>query len=293
MKTRKHKLIVFSHIEKCGGTTLIKHFRRIFGARHCDIIPQDRDAMHVSEADVKKTHRLLPGLRSVAGHSIRSQQIEYWKRHFDSAAVPIILLRNPVDRYLSDFRHFVRQFGFADSLSRWIAYLPRQNFMTKAIAGTPCSAQALEILQSHYSAVGVLENFDDFLHQVASAAEVPELNTGYQVENRGWGAERSLGELEQFRSEIESINEEDIKLYRAVKASIIRTDRASRQNSAEQEFVNSSPVPLFRQNINNFQNLVVRNLYYKPGMGYPPGPYRLPFYRRMLRENTNDFPDAL
>ncbi len=100
----KFKQLAFIHIEKCGGSTLIHMLRKSFGIYHCDISAKEYVSQLVSKYDFDRVSKLCPSTVSFAGHSIRlyhNKDIEQDKR-----TGFYTILREPVSRYLSDFKHF-------------------------------------------------------------------------------------------------------------------------------------------------------------------------------------------
>ena len=94
-------MLAFCHIEKCAGTSWIYSLRRNFQVDHFDVIPNDKKSMILSRKDLNEIRILNPNIKSISGHSI--------KVYSQISQVPNIyyytILRNPIDRYLSDYQH--------------------------------------------------------------------------------------------------------------------------------------------------------------------------------------------
>lgn len=105
MIERSPSAVVFLHLFKCGGTTVIERLRRT--------VPAER-FVHVRDPKAFRATLAADPARAgafdvVAGHI----DIRLMERHFASARW-VTVLRDPVDRMLSQYEHFRRAAGRAD-----------------------------------------------------------------------------------------------------------------------------------------------------------------------------------
>ncbi len=120
----KFKQLAFIHIEKCGGSTLIHMLRSSFGIYHCDIIVKKLRNQLVGKSDFDRVSKLCLSTVSFAGHSIRLYHNKDIKQ--DKRTGFYTILREPVARYLSDFKHFGPCFSSVNDIKTF-EQLSRQN----------------------------------------------------------------------------------------------------------------------------------------------------------------------
>ena len=252
------RLVMFCHIEKCGGTTLIELMRSRLGITHVDLIPKDLQANVATARDLKATLRRVPFARSVSGHSLRPH-IDY-----GPGVEKFTLLRDPVKRYVSEFRHDQERRHFTGTFEEWAALSSRWNHQTKFIAGEPCVDKAKRVLEDEVSFFGLTERYEDFIEVIAT--RLPELRgapSSAANKSKGHAAitDRDL-ELAQER------NKADIELVEFARA--LFQDRMLGWLKAVGR---QRLMPGFGRRA----NIAFRNLYYKPSLGLMPfAPHSLP-----------------
>lgn len=264
-------MLAFIHIEKCAGTTLVNLLRRNFGRDHFDVIPRDRGSMLFDAGDLRRLLRLRPRARSLAGHSLRPAsrleeahpQVRYYT-----------LLRDPAQRYISDFRHFVDILGYPADFPTWLAWQERHNFQTRAIAGGPDLELAKQVISERLALVGLVERFDDFLDRLRALAAPWPLDTRYQPTNTASQRTSPTAGMDfsQYAEAIADANRLDQALCEFVR------DRLQELRPAGQP----SP-PAYISSLagagRSLANRVYRNLVYKPSTGrWAPGAHALPLY---------------
>lgn len=244
-------VLLFCHIEKCAGTTLVKQFRERLGVRHVDLIPANLNSNVAEKADLTATLRLVPFALAVAGHSIRPH-IDY-----GSAVAKVTLLRDPVKRYISEFRHDQERRGYKGSFEQWSGITSRRNHQTRFIAGDESLDQAKRILEYEMALFGVAERYDEFfellslwLPQMKSASSAPRNQSKAQ-------SDITALDLEIARE----LNQVDIALHKF--ATDLFTEKKPHWAS------HLSPKYWF-PGLGTVTNLAFRNLYYKPLMGIRP-----------------------
>jgi len=276
-------IATFIHIEKTGGTTLLEAIRRSTAFRHCDLIPIAKTAQYAEERDISRALLAYPKLRSLAGHSIRPYldfgvhrpRLKYYT-----------LLRPGVKRYISDFNHDRFKRGYTGSLKDWLTFEDRWNFQTCAIAGEPNLEKAKQILVDSFAVVGLLENYDEFVDDVATLLTPLKLDRKITVMNKAGtqlGRIDSKNSVKVLRPEDEfddsvmkmvaEKNELDQKLYEFVKSEIVPRQQAA---AIEQSAKTSLPSPKMQKFIRRLGG-AWRNAVYKPTVGrMPMQPHRLP-----------------
>ncbi len=270
-------MLAFVHIEKCGGTTLNRMLRRLYCRDHFDIIPRDHDAMLAAPQDLQHLLRMRPNARSLAGHSVRLQcGFEQVVPHIQY----VTLLREPVKRYISDFRHFVDILDFPADIEAWLAREDRHNFQTRAIAGCDDPELAMELLEQRFRLVGTVEQYDHFLHQLAGLLGCHPAKLQCQAVNRAADRNRvkPLPDLSRYEEQIRWNNRHDQQLYQ------FACELQHRRGSAAAEASATLPPPNVAARCagtaRQWVHLFYRNLIYKPSVGHLPIPHALKTYRQ-------------
>jgi hypothetical protein len=279
----KTTLLAFVHIEKCGGTTVLKLLRSAFGLDHFDVIPRDKNSMLFGPEDLRELLALRPSVKSISGHTVRHQsQLE--------TVVPEVqyytVLRDPVARYVSDFRHFVDILGFPDDFEYWLDFKDRHDFQTKAIAGVDDVEEAKRILGEHFVLVGILEDFGEFLAHLRVLAQESPLSLDYEVSNTASGrrSKSDIPNLEALRERVLEKNRLDMELYEFTRSVLIPEQKARFQDGLPAS--PSGRVTRMRERSRLCLNRLYRNFVYKPYMGYAPFKYHaLPPYRAPYKKD--------
>ncbi|MDA3915761.1 MAG: hypothetical protein PF690_02160 [Deltaproteobacteria bacterium] len=296
----KFKRLAFIHIEKCGGSTLIHMLRSSFGIYHCDIIAKEYQNQLVSKSDFGRVSKLCSSTVSFAGHSIRLYHNKDIKQ--DKRTGFYTILREPVSRYLSDFKHFGSCFSSVKNIEGWLKVDARKNFMTRSIAGEPNLNKAVDIIHKNIVLVGTMELYDEFINQLRLLFYPNLLTKRYDVRNME--GKRYEGFLHGMYEKIAKINtdvnvdfmfdynkyedtiiknnELDIKLYNYVKTQIIPEQQQKFKKLADElgqhklRHTNKSSLM-----IKFIMNRAFRNLVYKPSLGLYPVPYKLELYKNV------------
>lgn len=285
-QSRKRRLYVFHHIEKCAGTTLILLLRRSLGIRHCDIIPI-HDSDYVENADVARALKTHPSLISIAGHSFRPYMAETL---FSSVAEThdiswYTILRDPVQRYISLYFHFVNKLGYSQPFEAWAEDGYWHNWLTKSIAGDPDSEKAIAILQSRFNVVGFVDDYDGFMARFKDMMQPTLLLPEYEIVNqRGL----KFGKIHGARSN-QKLTDREIEIAKDVNSADVEFYANARQAYAPQTVpAQLSPdtasliEPAWKTKLRYYYCLGYRNLIYKPLTSKPPfTAYMLPRYAQI------------
>ena len=208
-------MLAFVHIEKAAGTTLIHLLRRNYFLRYMDVRPLTKSGDgFLTARDLAIYRHINPFVSCIGGHAIRPCSNLH-------DAIPdiryITLLRDPVERYLSQYRYWVEKLNKEISFVRFLDHRPAWNFQVKKIAGAEKLGYAKKLLGERFLMVGTVERFDEFLVLLRSKLHPFKFDSMYQKKNISKGGGMRVGELlAKYGAQIMERNELDIKLYRYV-----------------------------------------------------------------------------
>jgi hypothetical protein len=205
--------LVFVHIPKTAGTSLRSTLSLEFneGEVLCDYGPNELEtSTKVMDAIYKNKDVysvINEGEKLIFGHFLAKKYI-----HLSCYENIITFVRNPVERVVSEFKHFQRHRNFKGSVIEF-AKLPRnRNMMHLYLRGVPWSALGF---------IGVSERFDDSLELLNKKYKMtvePEILNGAPKKQH---VELSIEDYEA----IVELNELDISIYeKAFKAFTWRYD---------------------------------------------------------------------
>ena len=207
-------MLAVVHIHKTAGTTLAGILKQSYGARHCHVYSEDPDAAFYSAHDLRRLkERFYPRLDSMHGHDIRvygdleaeEPDIEY-----------LTFLRDPIERCASHYQYDVQVGGVDLPFEEWITHDAVRDRMTRHIAGPDAAASDAITMLGRISFVGLQHRFDESLVLMQRRLGVPDIRYA-----RKWVApsneikKRLLSDPESRRM-LESVNREDVALYRHV-----------------------------------------------------------------------------
>ncbi len=268
------ELLVFVHIEKCAGTSIISALRSMFGRHHFDLIPRNKNSMIASKKDISDIFRIDRKVKSIAGHSIRG----FIDFEYKVDALCYAVVRDPVRRLISDYKYFRDVLGFDGSISSFLAKKDRSNFQVRALCGSDSHEAAIRVIENKISLLGVVEKFDCFIDglSVLSGNDF----SAYKGKKINAASNRKNNSTDSLSSEdmelIVNANIEDIKLYNYIIKNLLGEDGYyANDKLIKSELSLSKPSKL-----RLYENLIFRNLFYKPYMGYYPFiTHALPVYR--------------
>ena len=206
-------LIAFVHIEKAAGTTFIHIMRRLYFGRYLDVRPVTSNGPDdvFSRADLACYQRLNPWIRCVAGHSIRP----FSDLHEACSDVRYVtLLRDPCERYISQFLYWNRRLGKNISFEDFLALPETHDFQVKKICGSADWHAAKPIVDKNFFCIGIVEEFDLFLVTFARQLGIPSARLAYKKQNaRKVNASQAADIRQRYRNHIDAVNQQDRKLY--------------------------------------------------------------------------------
>lgn len=169
-------MLVYSHIIKNGGTSIVNILRNNFGrdyvllaghkikASEKSVSTEKRFKSILSQIDINSLKKYYRKAGAISGHSIRPYAELDWSGFSNKSAIlNVIFLRDPISRFISGYNHY-RHKNQTHNLSL-AAYLELRKDDTQCnwIAGTNCSKKAYNILVEKNYFVGTLENWDNSL----------------------------------------------------------------------------------------------------------------------------------
>ncbi len=208
-------LLAFVHVEKAAGTTFIHILRHNYFLRYLDVRPFSARSQGVFTADdLRSSHKLLPGLSCIAGHSVKpfsdlneqAPNIRY-----------ITILRDPVKRYLSQYQYWVERMGKSLSFEEFLDTEEVRNFQTRKIARSGEVDEAKQILSEKFFLVGFVEEFDEFLVLLRKKMLPTQFEIRYKQQNLGRNRVPTSDLAERYADRILENNRLDMDLYTFVR----------------------------------------------------------------------------
>jgi hypothetical protein len=262
-------LLGFVHIEKAAGTTLLYILRRNYLFRYLDVRPLHAPADGMFKAsDLRTCLRINPFLRCIGGHAVRpcsdleivAPDIRY-----------ITLLRDPVQRYLSQYRYWLDVLGKDWTFEEFLQHEPSFDFQTRKIAGSRSLDSAKRILTDRFFLVGVAEQFDEFILELRARVSAEHFDPHYTRRNVAGKREekRITQSIERHIERIHSNNAADIALYRYVVDELIPRQRGAYAGelAADLEAFRRSNDGAAGGRARLLADALCRKLYYEPVTG--------------------------
>ncbi|WP_178984748.1 sulfotransferase family 2 domain-containing protein [Winogradskyella helgolandensis] len=161
-------MILFTHIEKCAGTS----FNQILSLTYPRYfhVTKNNFGGNESKNDLKinefnKIVKFYPSI--IGGHSIRPYlRFLNEDKNFDK----ITFLRNPIDRYMSQYNHDHER-GFSPDIDYFIKRSYTENFMVNKLAGENDINKARFYL-NQYSFVGDVDNYNQSINALSDVLNV-------------------------------------------------------------------------------------------------------------------------
>lgn len=256
MPTRK--ILAFVHIEKTAGTSMIHILRHNNFMRYLDVRPLYSRGDNIFTAqDLRLSLKINPFIRAIAGHSV----VPYSDLESVADMEYITLLRNPVNRYISQYRYWGKVLGRNLTPEEFLDKTSENNMQVMKIAGEPNVQKAIDILESKFICYGIVEKFESFIQNLAQV----EAGRGRHFEpisvERNLTGKSKISEqdlLDKYESRIIENNSKDIELYQYVKKHVEQNDSMSGDS-----IVKKIKRPTFKL----YADYLMRKIYYMPVTG--------------------------
>jgi hypothetical protein len=213
---RKKSLLAFVHIEKACGTTLHHIFRNNMPLSYAHIRPKGSwkdDSLRVWQVNEAVALLKKVGfIKALGGHPV-SPFVDY--SSCGKSFRFITILRHPITRFISHYNYQKNKLGSKMSFEEFADIPKNQNLMVRRIAGSDNVEQAINIIDNHFSFVGLLEHFDESLLLLKNCFPDFNFNVHYEKKNSGRSSEEA-DELGQYKQLIAEKNELDLILYEHV-----------------------------------------------------------------------------
>lgn len=139
-------ICVFSHIEKCAGTSLTTKFRNELPFRSCDIVSKGNI---VSKAELRLTKLLYPRLKIISGHNLSSGVFDDIAAVFGETRI-FTVIREPIQRLVSNYLHDKTRGAWDGDLHDYQAVVWKQNYLSRFIGGGDVNAVDANLKRINY-----------------------------------------------------------------------------------------------------------------------------------------------
>lgn len=263
----ERKILAFVHIKKCAGTTLTHILRLNFFLSHCDVrCLRETSSGNFQAEDMNKLMLINPLVKCIAGHEV----VPFSNLATTCPGIRFItLLRDPVQRYISQYQYNAEKLGHNLSFDDFLKSKTSFNKQTRAIAGSEDLVLAKDILNRLFFLVGIVEEFDEFLILLKKKLQPFRFRPGYEIHNitnKESNISKNIKKrLHEYHEQIIERNLLDIELYNYVKNVILPQERREYGPSFERD------VAQFRRsgkgysrNLCRYVDYVIRKCYYRP-----------------------------
>lgn len=209
-------MLAFIEMEGTIGPVVSSILRRSFGARHCELVSWRQYAQSTARArpaDLKHAIQFYPSLESIGGRLVVPhcgyERVCRDIRYFT-------LLSEPLERCAAHFQQHVRETGReARPFEQWIQDKAVRNLMTRKLAGTEHSNDAIQILETRVGCTGLAERLDESLLLIRRWANDSRLDLRYRLpkSDDDQSVRRRLLADARSRDLLVEANWEDIRLY--------------------------------------------------------------------------------
>lgn len=180
-------MILFAHIEKCGGTSIHDYLKTKID-NYLILRPTPSHGSVFTKQKLKLIRKIFPNINGFGGHRILLHE------NYENINEYMVCIRNPVSRYSSHLIHQLTR-GIIDSKDDFLSNQYFNNFICKRICGKECSETAISLIESKNVNVFVLERDFNNLKKINTNKSDLKIDSITDIENI---VERNL---------------EDIKLY--------------------------------------------------------------------------------
>lgn len=202
-------MFLFTHIEKCAGTSFNEILSLTF-PRYFHITKNNYGGNETrNDLTLEQYTKILKYIPSgVRGHSVRPYL------DFLPLEKRITFLRNPLDRYLSQYNHMIER-GWTSSIEVFLNTEFYNNFMTKKIGGVTSDYRSAETILSRFEFIGNADEYNKSLNYLQDVLNVQLVGTleakNIRRDRQNYMSYVDLSEAQKLK--VEENNRLDIKLY--------------------------------------------------------------------------------
>jgi hypothetical protein len=182
-------LLIFIHIERCGGTTInhlmLSNYPGVLAPKIAASINQKSKQVPSYDyrpEDLKQLLSVYPRIRFIGGHHTRVYQP--YQGVIKRPAFFFTFLRDPLDRYLSHLNYQRISMGINWTPDEFIHNPRFNNWQTFRIAGEQNLSKAKEYLADKMNFTGITEKFDESLVMMRNLAGLEGFRLKYAQQNR-------------------------------------------------------------------------------------------------------------
>lgn len=261
-------MIALIHIKKTAGKSLKHIMRCAFGVRHCDVKRWQARDETFSAADLRRVQRVHPGLKSLAGHSIRSYS-DIADRAADLRLYTFV--RDPIKRCISEYQYSVAM-GRCEpgSFASWIDKPAYRNVQVQSLGGSNDVDAAIRQIDDRIAFVGMMEHFDESLALMQGLMDLPWFTPLHRRVNAASDhaiRDAILADADAMNA-VRRANEADVALFEHVARVVFprQRKRASRTQVSVDGFKAAVAAEPRQFNCQFFANGAYRYLVYKPSV---------------------------
>jgi hypothetical protein len=212
------------HIHKTAGTTLASVFKGSFGHRHCDVLPLEPDAPHLTPEQLRRMmDRWYPRLDSALGHSLR---VYAGLESVVGDIQWVTFLREPLERTASHYQYDVQRGGVDLAFEDWITHDVVRDRQTRIIAGSDGTGLEAIGLLGRFSFIGRSDRFDESLVLMQHAVGVPDIRYASKWVAPSNEIKKRLLTDPGTRALLESVNRHDLAVWEHAVAEVFPKQRA-------------------------------------------------------------------
>jgi hypothetical protein len=201
------------------------------------------------------------------------------------------LLRDPVQRFISDYHEHRRHFGMSLPFETWAAETTNSDWQVSALSRSGSLDEAKEVLATQFAMFDLVENYPRFVTSLSSLMTPHKLSAWYEKKNVGTEKSAEDAELEQAVAQ----RPQTLEIALAANRKDMELLHWARQflSARYEKMLPIPPAPKptiatkLAQRTRQMLNLSVRNAIYKPSVGlWPTEVDILPTYRMYIEKQS-------
>lgn len=202
--------LVFIHLPKTGGSSLLKAFNAIYGEEHVRHFERD-ECLQLNKDSKRISDVITDSTKVIHGHFRFKEVEDIIKR--DKPKV-VTFMREPVSRVISNFKwwkHNLKNSSILEDKKRlnepievYIKQKQTRNKMTFFLEGTGLKDLFF---------VGFLERFNADLERLAKALKWPDLPIYHEKNSQNFSGTNKEVIDEKLKKQIMKLNKKDLRLY--------------------------------------------------------------------------------